>query len=605
MKPYEFTGDLYPIMSPKFNLREICKQIVLLEDHLNQVKKRCPDCIRKHLLTIEGLFEEAISLDTEGTLAKQLEQAPDYFRYLQERWSDGADERRIAQAIRKIRKGLTPLCFDMRKTASSYEPPLNQILLKQASRNLEHFVSASPSRVAFRFASKKTEAEKDDKEIGKKVRKEPRKLPPHVGTRSKYIGTDVDSRDPDMKGVGKSEGGDPDLFRKRKAAQRRKKKVITRFPNQFYKDLADVKVKNPNTGREVLLSSLKPKEDPKHQKIVQRFYDKWKAEKKKKKRETTVDLSSGIGRAFGDVRAMSKESRKKAYDNAHNLFMKKKSATGGALMKKVALLGVAQIVEGDKETEFSVADGAIKRLIANAEKKGKTRREKGLAVRQATHIFVNPMSEESRQAMISSMDGMGVEEIAGLTNSKAVGELEDMIKDFDHEDPYGRDNLNLTNKQRKINGQKHEEARNRMIDILKRAAAAGMLEECLKTYNDMKKIMEGGGKGADQKAKGSRSTGGGGGKGTPTSDSFEAELAPSSSSSTGGKSKKPKAKPLTKSQIKDFKSIQLKMLEELKEKATWLTPEQKKALNKALREREPKLFYETHPNAEEVLAERK
>ena len=99
MKPYEFTGELYPIMSPKFNLREICKQIVLLEDHLNQVKKRCPDCIRKHLLTIEGLFEEAISLDTEGTLAKQIERAPDYFRYLQERWVDGADERVYPQYL--------------------------------------------------------------------------------------------------------------------------------------------------------------------------------------------------------------------------------------------------------------------------------------------------------------------------------------------------------------------------------------------------------------------------------------------------------------------------------------------------------------------------
>ena len=339
MEPYKFTKGLYPIMSPKFNLREICKQLILLEDHLNQVKKRCPDCIRKHLLTIEALFEEAISLDTEGILAKQLEQAPDYFRYLQERWADGADERKIAQAIRKIRKGLSPLCFDMRRTASSYELPLNQILLRQASRNLEHLVGASPSRVALRYiVASKTEAEKEDKEISTKVRKEPRKLPPHIGTRSKYIGKDVDSRDPDIGGVGKSEGGDPDLFRKRKAGQRGRKKLITRFPNQFYKDLADVKVKNPNTKREVLLSSLKPKEDAKHQKIVQRYYEKWKSEKKKKKRETNVDLSRGIGAAFGDVRTMSKENREKAYNNAHDLLVKKKSATGGALMKKVALL---------------------------------------------------------------------------------------------------------------------------------------------------------------------------------------------------------------------------------------------------------------------------
>ena len=342
----------------------------------------------------------------------------------------------------------------------------------------------------------------------------------------------------------------------------------------------------------MLLSSLKPKEDAKHQKIVQRYYEKWKAEKKKKKRETNVDLSRGIGAAFGDVRAMSKENREKAYDNAHDLFVKKKSTTGGALMKKVALLGVAQIVEGDKETEYTVADGAIKRLIANAEKKGKTRRERGLAVKQATQLYTNPLSEESRQAMIASMDGMSIGEITGLTNSKAVSDIEDMIKDFDHEDPYGRNNLKLTNEQRKINKKDHEDARNRMINILKKAAASGMLEECLKTYNEMEKIMQG-----------KKTTG----KGSTKSKSQSSSSSSSKPAKPKGKTlTKSKIKPLTRSQLKDFKSIQLKMLgRSSKRKNDWLSSEQKRALNKALREREPKLFPDSHPSAEEVLAERK
>ena len=58
-------GDLLPIMDPLFNLREACKQSALLEDHLNQPRKRCPDCIRKHFLTLEALFEEAVSLSSE------------------------------------------------------------------------------------------------------------------------------------------------------------------------------------------------------------------------------------------------------------------------------------------------------------------------------------------------------------------------------------------------------------------------------------------------------------------------------------------------------------------------------------------------------------
>lgn len=109
---------LLPIMSPLFNMREICKQVALLEDHLNQVRKRCPDCIRKHFLTIEALFEEAISLDEDFKYMEYLEGKAEMCRLLQESWLDGGDERDIAQKIRKMRKEFAPLCFDTRKMAS-------------------------------------------------------------------------------------------------------------------------------------------------------------------------------------------------------------------------------------------------------------------------------------------------------------------------------------------------------------------------------------------------------------------------------------------------------------------------------------------------------
>lgn len=51
------------LMDPKYNLREVAKQLILLEDHLFQTEKRCLDCISKHSMTIEGLLEEAITLD--------------------------------------------------------------------------------------------------------------------------------------------------------------------------------------------------------------------------------------------------------------------------------------------------------------------------------------------------------------------------------------------------------------------------------------------------------------------------------------------------------------------------------------------------------------
>lgn len=116
---------LLPIMSPLYNLREICKQTALLEEHLNQPRKRCPDCIRKHFLTIEALFEEAISLDKEFKYGEHLDGKAQDIRGLQGAWIDtkdteGAQEAylMIAQALRQIRKGFAPLCFDVRKMAS-------------------------------------------------------------------------------------------------------------------------------------------------------------------------------------------------------------------------------------------------------------------------------------------------------------------------------------------------------------------------------------------------------------------------------------------------------------------------------------------------------
>ena len=116
---------LLPIMSPLYNLREICKQIVLLEDHLNQPRKRCPDCIRKHFLTIEALFEEAVSLDKDLKYMEVLDGKDEEIRKLQAVWLDTKDSeeahkfyRILAQALRVLRKSVSGHCFDVRKMAS-------------------------------------------------------------------------------------------------------------------------------------------------------------------------------------------------------------------------------------------------------------------------------------------------------------------------------------------------------------------------------------------------------------------------------------------------------------------------------------------------------
>ena len=96
---------LLPVMDPSFNLREICKQCVLLEDHLTHDDKRCTDCCTKHFLTLEALAEEALTLDKNGKLRDDARQLPKKIRQLQIFWMDNPDKcHEISQQLREIRK---------------------------------------------------------------------------------------------------------------------------------------------------------------------------------------------------------------------------------------------------------------------------------------------------------------------------------------------------------------------------------------------------------------------------------------------------------------------------------------------------------------------
>ena len=57
-------GALDPVSDPKYNMQQIIKQSILLEEHLANKNKRCRDCITKHFLHIIGLTEEAQMLAT-------------------------------------------------------------------------------------------------------------------------------------------------------------------------------------------------------------------------------------------------------------------------------------------------------------------------------------------------------------------------------------------------------------------------------------------------------------------------------------------------------------------------------------------------------------
>lgn len=109
-------NSLLPVMNPLFNMREICKQSILLEDHLFQKEKRCHDCICKHFLTIEALAEEAITLDKEHQ-HPELQKIPTEIRSISKEYLNNQDKQDLAcgqagQRLRKIRKSLMTKVID-------------------------------------------------------------------------------------------------------------------------------------------------------------------------------------------------------------------------------------------------------------------------------------------------------------------------------------------------------------------------------------------------------------------------------------------------------------------------------------------------------------
>jgi len=102
---------MQPIMDPLFNMREMCKEFTLLEDHLNQQDMQCHDCINKHLMKCEALAEEAISLDKENRYPF-IVKIPGVIRDWHQRVLDGESLEDLASSIRPVRKKLTPLVVD-------------------------------------------------------------------------------------------------------------------------------------------------------------------------------------------------------------------------------------------------------------------------------------------------------------------------------------------------------------------------------------------------------------------------------------------------------------------------------------------------------------
>lgn len=111
-------GGRFSLTHPQFNLREIAKQMVLLEDHLCHPYKHCPDCIKKHLLTIEAFAEEAVSLDQVGVYRETGERLAEAARRWLEELADGRPLPEVGQELRQVRKRLVSQVADPREASS-------------------------------------------------------------------------------------------------------------------------------------------------------------------------------------------------------------------------------------------------------------------------------------------------------------------------------------------------------------------------------------------------------------------------------------------------------------------------------------------------------
>ena len=105
-----------PVNDPAYNMQNIAKQSILLEEHLAIPQKRCRICIVKHFLHIIGLTEEAITMAGDGVdKFPMLRDMNVPYQALLDKWLTAKDDdeviRHIVSALRENRRSLIKQYF--------------------------------------------------------------------------------------------------------------------------------------------------------------------------------------------------------------------------------------------------------------------------------------------------------------------------------------------------------------------------------------------------------------------------------------------------------------------------------------------------------------
>lgn len=109
-------GALDPVSNPAYNMQQIVKQSILLEEHITNKNKRCRDCITKHFLHIIGLAEEAQMLATNDPNKYPLiNESVELYNSLFKEWLKIKDDEKmvlsISDKLRIHRKKLIAIYF--------------------------------------------------------------------------------------------------------------------------------------------------------------------------------------------------------------------------------------------------------------------------------------------------------------------------------------------------------------------------------------------------------------------------------------------------------------------------------------------------------------
>ena len=140
---------LLDVFDPRHNLREMAKELILLEDHLAQPAKHCPDCIRKHLLKSEALAEEAVQLDEDGSQQARLRPLPGQIRNLQRAFLADTDRNVLQQQVRQLRKALSKESFDALAFKPAAQEAAQKAVVKEDLKETEDEGSTNRTPIVF------------------------------------------------------------------------------------------------------------------------------------------------------------------------------------------------------------------------------------------------------------------------------------------------------------------------------------------------------------------------------------------------------------------------------------------------------------------------